>query len=87
MVLKGAQGAVCLGGEAWRELRGVAEFAGGELGEQEPVVPGTSGLLQLLEACGEAVGAGGGLGRGLGEVAGELGAFADFVERGGVCGD
>ncbi len=56
----------------------------GEVGEDEPVVPVASGLLEGLEGCGQLVGAAGGFGGGFGDVAGQLGGLADGVELVGI---
>jgi len=84
--LEGVESGASLRGELLRKWCGVAEFVGGDVGKDEPVVPLAAGLLEAFEAVGEAVGGGGRSGGGLGEVAGELGALADFVECGSVCG-
>ena len=76
---------VGLGGEALRELRGIAQLAGSDFGEDKPVVPLSAGLLQVLESGGEAAGSCGGFRGGLREIAGELGALADVVQGGGCC--
>jgi hypothetical protein len=75
-----AEGVFGVGGEALREFGGGAELGGGEVREEEPVVPFAASLLQVFEVRGEVAGGGGGFRGGLGEVSGELGVLADAVK-------
>ncbi len=52
--LVNAEGMAGVGCEALGELGQFAQFAGGDVAEQEPVVPFATGLLQFLVAGGEA---------------------------------
>lgn len=53
------------------------EFAVGDVGESEPVVPVAAGLLERLEGAGETMGCGR-VGR-FGNIAGQFGGFSDVV--------
>jgi len=66
---------------------GIAQLVSSELGEDEPVVPLASSLLQCFKARGDAVGLRERLRSGLGEIARKLGALANLVQLGCILRD
>lgn len=82
--LVGGEGFFGVALDAGDERGGWAELIGGDLAEQEPVMPFAAGFLQRLEFGSEAMGAGCGFGGRFGKVAGQLGLLANVVQAGGV---
>ena len=67
-------------GEGFGEWGGFAEFVASDRGEDEPVVPVATGLLDGLEGAGQLAGRACRFWRVLGEVAGQLCGLADRME-------
>jgi hypothetical protein len=76
-----------VGGESLGEFGRIAQLAGGDLREDEPVVPFAAGLLQRLKLFAEVTGSHGRLRRGFGEITGQLRTLANLVQLRDRAGD